>query len=116
MLGIVHKARREPYGRTVYLEVLTEQRICYRVVCSRKHKRNQEVPVYGIEVEGSVPDAFAAIPDFSADAAEASAFAELLIRERATPKKLYDRALWYLHGLSAEAAERSLATKAAMAG
>ncbi len=116
MLGILHKARRESYGRTVYLEVLTEQRIYYRVVCSRKRKRNQEVPVYGIELEGDTPDAFAAIPDFSADPAEASAFAELLIRERAAPRMLYDRALWYLHGLSAEAAGRSLTAKAALAG
>lgn len=96
MFGIVRKIKHEVYDKTIYMEVLGDNRVSYRVTAGRTFLNGYETVTYGIEVKNTLTGETEAIADFSRDIEDAVDFAEMLISSKARPFQIYSRALNYL--------------------
>lgn len=85
-------------SKTVYVEVLGENKITYRITESIILIDDAEKHTYGVEVESNMfgKNIVESIKDFSTRLPEVVEFTESLIRNAVLPSSLYDIALDYL--------------------
>ena len=85
-------------NRTVYVEVLGNNMITYRITESIILIEDEEKHTYGVEIESNFGDKGVkeSITDFSPSLSEVVEFTEKLIRNTVLPTSLYDIALDYL--------------------
>ncbi|MBQ9899351.1 MAG: hypothetical protein IJM44_07885 [Ruminococcus sp.] len=98
MFGAMTMMRSEVCGRTVYMEVVADNKVAYRVITGRIRAFGTEVGTYGVEAEDYETGETECIADFSRNIEDAVDFAETLISHRSRPRQLYSRALNYLSG------------------
>lgn len=84
--------------QSVYVEVLGENMVIYRVTESIIIVDDEEKHTYGVEIESNYNGihSIEAIKDFSTKLPETVEFTEKLIRNSVMPSSLYDIALDYL--------------------
>ncbi|NLK70693.1 MAG: hypothetical protein GX286_04550 [Clostridiales bacterium] len=85
-------------NRTVYVEVLGNNMITYRITESTILIEGEEKHTYGVEIESNLNGKTVkeSITDFSPSLSEVVEFTEKLIRNSVLPASLYDIALDYL--------------------
>lgn len=96
MLKIRKRMCSEVVGRLVYMEIFSENKVAYRVTSGEIRSGGKNVSAYGIEAEDYLSGDKEVIADFSRNVEDAVAFAEQLIKTRATPKQMYSKALQFL--------------------
>ncbi|NLP27147.1 MAG: hypothetical protein GX365_07360 [Clostridiales bacterium] len=85
-------------NRTVYVEVLGNNMVTYRITESTILIEDEEKHTYGVEIESNFggDSVKESITDFSPSLSEVVEFTEKLIRNTVFPTSLYDIALDYL--------------------
>lgn len=96
MFEIVKKVKRYIREKTLYMEILGDNKVAYRVLSVKMMIYGDEIITYGIEIVDKKSGNTECISDFSRNIEDAVAFVESLITNKSRPRQLYNRALDYL--------------------
>ena len=82
MFGIVKRIKCDVRDKTLYMEILGDNKVAYRVLSGKMVIYGDEIITYGIEVVDKKSGNKECISDFSRNIEDAVAFAEMLITNK----------------------------------